>query len=127
MNHYDTTIERLWTIREERRILAKEDAALKAEYDELKTNLISNMQADGNGVKSISTTLARVTLTQSIVARAVDKDAFADYVREHDAFHLLTYSPKSASCVEAITALGETIPGIELITLTDLSVTTVKA
>lgn len=123
---YGTIISRLWELREERRKIAKLDDELKEEFDELKRNLISNMESDCQGIKTITTTIARVTITKRTVVQTNDKDNFIEYVASNKAWHLLNFSPKSTACIEAITALGEAIPSIELITLTDLSITTVK-
>lgn len=121
---YDTLIQRLWELREEKRALAEREKAITDETRELQNELILAMQNDGNGVTSIKSTVARATLTETTVVNMTDPEAFFDYVKTNDADYLLRRQPASAACKEAIQALGMTIPGIRLITLPSIQLRT---
>jgi len=120
----DTLVQHLWSIREDLRGLAAQEKELKEKYDMYKKELL--LQLDDQGVSGIKTTVARVTITESQVAKLMDWGAFCDYIKAHNAFHLLQKRPAATAIKELTTIEGSPPPGVELLTLRDISLTTVR-
>ncbi len=126
--NYEPTINRLWEIREEKRQITQREKELDEEYNELKKYIISNLIADK--VNSLTTERARITLTKRTAAKLVPDtgwDEFIEYVATNQAFHLLQKQAAANACKEQIVVLGEPIPGVELLEIADLSITTLKS
>ena len=121
---FNALVEQLWQIREERRDLAKRDKELMAQYDELKTSIIARL--NDLGIDSAKTPVARVTITESQVVNPTDWDAFYQYIKDTDSFHLLQKRFATNACKELATLTNEPIPGIEFKTLHDLTLTSNK-
>ena len=125
---YEPAINRLWELREAKRALAEQEKQLDEEFNDLKKYLINNLRADQ--LNSLATDRARVTLTQRKAAKLIPEtgwDDFIEYVAANHAFHLLHKQAAATACQEQIVVLGEEIPGVELITIHDISLSTVKA
>jgi hypothetical protein len=122
----NAVIDRIWAVREEKRQLAAQEKLLNQEYAELKSHLISNLTA--SNINSISNARARVTLTKNTVAKLDPEgwDDFVAYVIENQAYHLLYKAVASAACKEHLTVSSEEIPAVQLISITDISITTIK-
>lgn len=120
----DTLISELWHLREDLRNLAKQEKELKAQYTEVKNELLAKL--DEQGVSGTKTSVARVHITESQVANITDKDLFWDYVLETQSFHLIHKHPAATAIKELVIIQGESVPGISLLTLRDLSLTTVR-
>lgn len=124
---YEPAINRLWELREEKRELAEREKAIDEEYNELKKYLIANLCADQ--VNSLATNRARITLTKRTAAKLIPEtgwDDFIEYVANTRSFHLLQKQAAGTACREQIIVMGEEIPGVELLELQDLSLTTLK-
>jgi len=118
----DTLVQELWSTREELRDLAVQEKALKAKYDTYKQELL--IQLDEQGVSGLKTSVARVHISETQVARLNDWEAFCTYIKENDAFHLLQKRPAATAIKELTNIQGASPPGIELLTLRDISLTT---
>ena len=118
----DILIQKLWSLREEKRELAQREKTINTDYELLKTELINLL--DAQGVSGAKTPLARATISQSQVVKTTDWEAFCAYVKANDAFHLLQKRPAATACKELTTIEGTPPPGIELITLRDITLTT---
>ncbi len=120
----DTLVQTLWDIREEKRELSTKEKALNLAYETAKQELIELL--NNQGVSGAKTSVARVSITESQVVQVEDWDQFYTYIKENDAFYLLQKRPASTACKELATINGVTAPGTTLITLKDLSITTVR-
>lgn len=117
--HIDALVELLWKTREELRVLAEQEKELKTRYDLYKRELLFKL--DEQGVSGLKTPVARITITESQVAKLTDWTAFTEYVLNNNAFHLLQKRPAANAIKELTTIQGSTPPGIELLTLRDIS------
>lgn len=120
----DTLISELWYIREDLRNLAKQEKTLKAQYNEVKNELLAKL--DEQGVSGTKTSVARVHITESQVANVTDKDLFWEYVLDTQSFHLIHKHPAATAIKELVVIQGESVPGISLLTLRDISLTTAR-
>lgn len=118
----DTLITKLWSIREDLRGLAAQEKEFKAQYETYKKELL--FQLDEQGVSGAKSSMARVVITESQVAKVVDKDRFWEYVLDSQSFHLIHKHPAATAIKELTLIQGEAIPGVELLTLRDISLTT---
>lgn len=115
-------VDELWAIREEKRELARTEKELNQRYKDTENALISALETQGlDGVK---TTKARATLSESEVVKLEDWEAFCDYVRENNAFHLLQKTPAANACKELQNITGTVIPGVNTLTLRKISLST---
>lgn len=112
-------VEKLWTIREQLREISRREKELRDAYTETSASLIA--QLDAMGVSSLKTPVARVSITESQVTKLADWDAFTRYIAENNAFYLLQKRPAANAIKELNTITGSTPPGIELLTLRDIS------
>ena len=117
-------VKELWDIREAKRELSQTEKDLNQRYDLAKRSLLELL--NNQGLSSVKTTVARVTITESEVVSVTDWDSFYDYVRENNAFHLLQKRPASSACKEQKNISGEPVPGTQFTTLKDLSLSTAK-
>ena len=120
----DTLVQTLWELREQKRELAIQEKALNLAYESIKQELMGLLETQG--VSGAKTSVARVNFTESQVVQVQDWDAFYSYIKENDAFYLLQKRPASTACKELNTLLGVPTPGTTMITLKDLSITTVN-
>jgi hypothetical protein len=118
----DTLIDELHSLREQKRKLEQEIKQVNEQYNETKAYLIDLL--DAQGVSSVKTPVARVTMTESQVVKMEDWESFCRYITDNNAFHLLQKRPASTACKEHLTITNELPPGIHLITLRDISLTT---
>lgn len=124
----DDLVSALWHIREEKRECARVEKELNQRYAEAKNALfeaLADLGLDkvGDGLK---TSTARVTVTEKEVVN-FDKEqwnAFCAYIKENDAFHLLTQAPASKACKEHCNITGDLLPGISFLSIRDISMST---
>lgn len=124
----DDLVSALWRIREEKRECARVEKELNQRYAEAKSALFEaladlGLNKVGDGLK---TSTARVTITEKEVIN-FDKDQwteFCDYIKEHNAFHLVAQSPASKACKEHCTITGDSLPGVTFTVLRDISMST---
>lgn len=122
MTNINTLVEKLWTLREQLRTLAKTEKELREAYNETSIALLS--QLDTMGVDSLRTSVARVSITESQIAKLTDWEAFTQYVLDNNAFHLLQKRPAANAIKELHTISGELPPGIDLIQIREISMRT---
>lgn len=80
-------IDKMSAVREKIRALAKQEKALKEEYDDLETRLIASLDAaDLDGAKS---KCATGTITETEVATAEDWDRFHAWLRKTNRLFML--------------------------------------
>ena len=103
-------IDQLSTLREQRRVIAKQDEALKKNYDELEVQLIELMDAEGC-TKSTGR-LASAGVSTSIVFNTVDWDAFMAYLIKTKQGHLVQRRVSAPAVLELFTSKG-VVPGLE--------------
>jgi hypothetical protein len=120
----DTLVQSIWSIREDLRGLAAQEKELKEKYTVLKNELL--VQLDEQGVSGIKTTVARVHITESQVPKLIDWEAFCSYIADNDAFHLIQKRPAATAIKELANIQGYMPPGVDLITLRDISITTAR-
>ncbi len=112
-------IERMETLRIQRRELAAKDAPLKEEYDDLKRKVIEQLDK----TKQTKAAWAGVTVSISETDVPVVKDAKAliKYIVREDLFHLFLAQPLSTpSWREAKGLKGSDLPGTESFMKRDL-------
>lgn len=102
-------IERLLQLRDERAAIAKRDSELVEEFDELKGQSIGRMDEDG--LDKLSSTLATISIGESVVPQIDDWDATVAHIKETGDIHLLQRRINSAAYREIIEA-GGTVPGL---------------
>ena len=122
MTDISVLVEKLWTVREELRALAKTEKELRKTYNEISGALLS--QLDTMGVSSLKTSVAQISITESQIAKLADWEAFTQYVLDNNAFHLLQKRPAANAIKELHTISGELPPGIDLIQIREISMRT---
>lgn len=113
-------IDKLYQKRSERLALSKQVDALKAEEADLRRLVIQRLQ--DVGLDSGRGTLATASITQDDQASVRDWAALENYILEHKSFDLLQRRV-SVTAVRARWENEEVVPGVEKVTLTDLSLT----
>lgn len=113
-------IDKLYQKRSERLALSKQVDALKAEEADLRRLVIQRLQ--DVGLDSGRGTLATASITQDDQASVKDWSALENYILEHKSFDLLQRRV-SVTAVRARWENEEVVPGVEKVTLTDLSLT----
>ena len=103
-------IDQLNVTREKRRELAKQDDALKKEYDAAEQQLIELMDAEGCA-KSTGKT-ASAGISETIVFNTVDWDAFMAYLVKSKQVHLVQRRVSTPAVLEVFQAKGS-VPGLE--------------
>lgn len=119
-------INKIHQIREERRELAKEDKALKTEFDEGKTVLIDYLVEQGtNGARSDK---AVASITESDVGNIDDRERFWKWVMRTKRYEMLTWNVSQPALREFIEQSrgNKPPPGIEMFTKRDVSLTKLK-
>lgn len=114
-------IDSMAKLRDERRKLSKQDDELKAQYDELQSELIATLQEQGT-VQGSSTKYT-AAITQSEVYNIVDMDAWVKFANKHKLTHAF-YKQVSAPSVREYVALKGKVPeGLEQFTKVGVSLT----
>lgn len=114
-------IDSMAKLRDERRILSKQDDELKAKYDELQTELIAQLQSQGT-VQGSSTKYT-AAITQSEVFNITDFDAWVKFATKNKLTHAF-YKQVSAPSVREFVALKGRVPdGLEAFTKVGVSLT----
>ena len=103
-------IDKMSTLRDQRRVIAEQDKKLKEEYDGLEIQLMEvfDQQATrkGEGKK------ASASVSDSIIPNVVDWDVFYAYILKNKFTHLLQRRPSTEACRELFETKGK-IPGVE--------------
>lgn len=102
-------IDEMSRLREQRRIIAKQDEELKATYDEKELALIELM--DKSGQSKATGKLASAGISESIVFNTVDWDLFMAYLIKTKQGHLVQRRVSAPAVLEVFTAKG-IVPGL---------------
>ena len=113
-------IDKLYQKRTERLALSKQVDAFKAEESDLRRLIIQRLQ--DVGLDSGRGSLATASITTDDQASVKDWEAFENYILEHKSFDLLQRRV-SITAVRARWENSEVVPGVEKVTLSDLSLT----
>lgn len=113
-------IDELYQKRASRLVLTKSVDALKAEEAELRRLIIQRLQ--DVGLDSGRGTMATASITKDDQANVKDWSALENYILEHKSFDLLQRRV-SITAIRARWDNDESLPGVEKVTLTDLSLT----
>ena len=113
-------IDELYQRRASRLVLTKSVDALKAEEAELRRLIIQRLQ--DVGLDSGRGTMATASITKDDQANVKDWSALENYILEHKSFDLLQRRV-SITAIRARWDNDESLPGVEKVTLTDLSLT----
>lgn len=103
-------IDQMSALREERRALAARDKELTKQYDELGTQLLALMDAEGT-TKS-SSGKATATITEIINFNILDWDDFMAYLGKNKLYHLVQRRVSTPSVRELFESKGK-VPGLE--------------
>ena len=113
-------IDKLYQKRTERLALSKQVDAFKAEESDLRRLIIQHLQ--DVGLDSGRGSLATASITTDDQASVKDWEAFENYILENKSFDLLQRRV-SITAVRARWENSEVVPGVEKVTLSDLSLT----
>lgn len=102
--------QRLVEIRNQRRLIAEEDKALKAEFDEVSEEVLQLL--DEMGSESVKTGYASMSVKRENVPNITDWDQFYQFVKDQDALYLLQKRLSAAAWREQLELSGE-VPGTE--------------
>lgn len=114
-------IDSMSDIRERRRELAKEDTALKVEYDALEESLIQALTLQGT--KSGASDIASATIKETSVANVQDWDVFHAWLRRTNRLYMLERRPAQAAFREFIESSRghKPPPGVQTFVKTTIS------
>ena len=103
-------IDAMSKLRDQRRALAKQDEALKAQYDLTEEQLIEAMDK-GDQLKATGHT-ASASISENIVFNTVDWNVFMAYLIKTKQAHLVQRRISAPAVLELFTSKG-TVPGLE--------------
>jgi hypothetical protein len=115
-------IDRMYAIREEIRELKAQQSEKQKQLDALETEVMARLEADGTmkatGMK------ATVAITEKVVPKVQDWEAFTKYIRRMNYFHLFERRVSAAAYRELMAGRKQAIPGVEPYTIRELSLRT---
>jgi hypothetical protein len=111
-------IDKLHTLREERRLLEKKIEDINKEFSIIEGELMKQMRSEG--LESAKGKFASVSLQDVVKPSVEDWDKFYAYIAKHKYFHLLERRPSVTGCRELFETKGK-IPGVLPITLQKVS------
>lgn len=111
-------VDEISEIREQRRLLEAEVKALKVKQADLEQDLINFCLE--NKITSVRGNTASCTVSEKIYPTVSDWDAFYEFVRSNNYFHLLEKRPSVGAYREA-QSQGISIPGVESFTKIDVN------
>lgn len=116
-------VDRLWKLREEKRVLAAKLKPIEAEYDELEKTL-KNALIEGQLAGS-KTKLASASLSEEVVGNIKDWDSLTAYIKKSGNFHLLQRRISNPAFRELAGLLAKKggVPGVEAFTKINLTLT----
>ena len=103
-------IDKMSEVREKRRAIAKQDEALKADYDAIEMQLIELMEAEG--CPKATGKLASASISETTVFNTVDWEVFMAYLIKTKQGHLVQRRVSAPAVLELFTAKG-VVPGLE--------------
>ncbi len=102
-------VERMVSIRDERREIKERDSELYQVWHDLEALLID--QLDAQGVTKVATDTGTATLTETVLPRVENWDAFYDHIKDTDSLYLLQRRVSSGPFREHLEA-GRELPGV---------------
>lgn len=102
-------IDGLQRLREKKRKLEAQAAAVSKEMDVMESELIEQMDAEG--ILSSKGKLAAVSISETVKPSVEDWDLFYAYLHRKKYYHLLERRPSVTGCRELFEKLGK-IPGV---------------
>jgi hypothetical protein len=116
----DELIDTLYSIRESKYQVKHEMDKLDKVYDEIENELMH--RCTNNNIKTMGTTVAKISLSESVVPNVEDWDKLQAYIKENDAFFLLKRQVNVGPYREIVNA-GDSLPGVVPFTKLKLSLT----
>lgn len=113
--------DKLWDIREQRRLIAAQDKQLTEEAAKVESELLEAMKQAG--IESGRGGHATFTRTESILPNVENWDAFYSYISRNKYLHLLERRPAVKACRELFEKNGA-IPGVVPFTKVSIRLTT---
>jgi ribonuclease HII len=101
-------IDRMFELRDSKRLREAQIKELTSEIDEIKFELIGRFQSDGTEVTA--TAKATASITETTVPNVTDWDQYYEFIKQEDAFYLLEKRPSTAAWRELHNS-GQTPPG----------------
>lgn len=114
-------IDKLWSLREEKRLLAMKEKELNADIEVLETQLYERM--DKEGTTKSAGAKASVSLGTTDVFQIEDFDLFAAYVGKNKFYHLFERRVSQLAAREIFEKKG-TLPGLTTYTKRKINLTT---
>ena len=105
-----TCVDRLYTLREERKTLQGKIDAIKEKETEIKEHLIANL--DKQDAQGVAGKKAKASITKQTVATPKDWDKFYQYLHKTKSYALMQRRLNDKACRE-LWEDGKTIPGVE--------------
>ncbi len=102
--------DKLFELREKKRLLMVEVEKVDAEYDELETSLFEKLDAEGT-TKGAGTK-ATCSISESVVPAVNDWDLFHEFIRKKKYMHLLQRRTSDAA-VRELFEKGIKVPGVD--------------
>lgn len=116
-------IDKMNDIREQKRVLSEQEKALSAQYDELKSEVITKLRAED--ADKASGKKATASISENVVATIEDWDAFTKYVKRTGHFHLFQRRVSDPAFRELLEMKGA-VPGLTPFTKVDIRLTALK-
>jgi ribonuclease HII len=101
-------IDRMFELRDSKRLREAQIKELTSEIDEIKFELIGRFQSDGTEVTA--TAKATASITETTVPNVTNWDQYYEFIKQEDAFYLLEKRPSTAAWRELHNS-GQTPPG----------------
>ncbi len=116
---FDGLIKEYHEIREQMRALSKQEDSLKKQRDELRTRLISAMDAAGTDMARSA--VGTVSITETEVPQVQDWDLFYTEIHRKKMYYLLERRPTAAAFREFLKMFGRPPRGVVSFTKRDVS------
>ena len=122
MSTIGVKIDKLHTLREQKRDLEEQIKILVAQMDIMENDLIGQM--DIEGISKSTGNLATVGITTAVRPSVEDWDVFYTYIHKYKYYHLLERRPSVTGCRELFETKGK-IPGVVPFTQRKLNIRSV--
>lgn len=119
-NTLDELVAESKRLRDEAAAFDKAAKNLRADRETINGLIIAKM--DDQGITRIGTGHGNVSITENTVPNVVDWDQVYEFIKDNDAFYLLQRR-MSASAFNDLLTSGTQVPGTELFTKRDISLT----
>ena len=117
-NNLGTLIDKLYELREKKRLLEAEIRSINLHQAEIETEL--KMLMEDAGIQNTGINGVKVSLVTEIQPAVQDWDQVYEYIRESGDFHLL-HRRFSAGPYREMLQMGQAVPGVEPTEITKIS------